>query len=50
MMIQFTKEQTELYNRLKITKDKEEIQKIRSRLKEISAKRKEQLKNCPFAH
>ena len=50
MMIQFTKEQTELYNKLKVTKDKEEIQKIRKRLKEISAKRQEELKNCPFVH
>lgn len=50
MMIQFTKEQAELYNKLKITKDKKEVQKIRNRLKEISAQRQEQLKNCPFAH
>ncbi len=50
MMIQFTKEQAELYNKLKITKDKKEIQKIRDRLKEISDKQQEELKDCPFVY
>lgn len=50
MMIQGTKEQTALYDRLLITKDPEEIAAIRKRLKEISDEQEKEYKKCPFVH
>lgn len=50
MMIQATKEQSELYDRLLVTKDEEEIKKIRKRLEELAKEQDEKYKNCPFVH
>lgn len=50
MMIKFTKEETQLYNRLEVTNDPKEIDEIRRKLKEISDKRDNSLKDCPFEH
>lgn len=50
MMINPTKEEVELYDRLVKTNDPEEIVEIRKRLKEISNEQQKELKNCPFVH
>jgi|GEM_PF-2376463 hypothetical protein len=50
MMIKFTKEQVELYDKLEKTTDTDEIKKIRKRLHEISIERDKELENCPFVH
>lgn len=50
MMIHLGKEATELYERLRKTDDKEEIEKIKERLRELSKQRDEKLKDCPFVH
>lgn len=50
MMLQPTEEEIELFQKLKETDDEIEKNKIRIRLKEITMKQKEELKDCPFCH
>ncbi len=50
MMIQGTKRENELYDKLLESTDPEEIDKIRQELHEISKQRQEELKDCPFVH
>ena len=50
MMLQPTKEQVELRNKLLSSTNEKEKETIRKRLKEIAIQRDEALKDCPFAH
>lgn len=52
MMLQPTREQVELRNKLLSSTNEKEKEKetIRERLKEIAIQRDEALKDCPFAH
>ncbi|MFQ9269735.1 MAG: hypothetical protein ACLS4X_01370 [Ruminococcus callidus] len=50
MMLQPTREQVELRNKLLSSTNEKEKETIRERLKEIAIQRDEALKDCPFAH
>lgn len=50
MMVQGTKRENELYDKLKETTDPAEIAKIRQELHEIAIQQDENLKDCPFVH
>lgn len=50
MMLQPTREQVELRNKLLSSTNEKEKETIRERLKEIAIQRDETLKDCPFAH
>ena len=50
MMLQPTKEQVELRNKLLSSTNEKEKETIRKRLKEIAIQRDEAVKDCPFAH
>ena len=50
MMLQPTREQVELINKLLSSTNEKEKETIRKRLKEIAIQQKEALKDCPFAH
>lgn len=50
MMLQPTREQVELRNKLLSSTNEKEKEAIRERLKEIAIQRDEALRDCPFAH
>lgn len=50
MMLQGTKEEQELYEKLRKATTKEEIEQIQKKLAEIYKKQREELKDCPFVH
>lgn len=49
-MIQFTEEQTRLYDELEKETDPEKIKEIRNRLHKIAREVDEKYKDCPFVH
>ena len=50
MMIPFTDEERAIYDKLEVTKDPDEIKKLRDRLREIAKQIDEEYKDCPFVH
>lgn len=50
MMLQPTREQVELRNKLLSSTNEKEKETIREKLKGIAIQRDEALKDCPFAH
>lgn len=50
MMLQMSKEEIELYDKLEKATDRGEIDKINQEIRKIALKRQEELKDCPFAH
>ena len=50
MMLQPTEEELELYRKLDDAKNAEERKEIEEELKACILKKREKLKDCPFAH
>lgn len=50
MMLQATEEENKIFEKLHNAKNESEKEKIRQELREYLKKRREELKECPFAH
>lgn len=50
MMLHFSDEEIELFDRLDKAKTEEEWKEINEKIREIALKQQEELKDCPFCH